>query len=81
MSDKNPDDLGALWQDRPDADRMSGTIICPHCDQPTKLAVFTNKYKTEDKHPAWRILRSRPKPTAVPAPDVIETPRDEDIPF
>ncbi len=61
MSDKDPDELGALWENEgPNGLYMTGTI------NGVKVVVFKNRKKTETKQPDWRVLKSKPKPTEAP---------------
>jgi len=63
MFEKNPDELGALWQrEGAKGVYMTGTIAGE------KVVVFKAK-KTNDKSPDWRVLRSKPRDTTgAPAP-------------
>lgn len=59
---KSNNNIGAIWQGEK---FHSGTITCPHCDEVTKIVLFKNDYKTEDKHPDLNILKSTSKPKEV----------------
>lgn len=57
---RNPDELGALWQKTGKKGAwFSGTITIN--GEKIPIVVFPNNYKESDKHPDWKILRSRPK--------------------
>lgn len=52
--------LGALWQKSSGrGDYFTGQITIDGVT--TKIVVFANKYRTEDKHPDWLILKSKPR--------------------
>ena len=65
--EKNPDELGALWlKTGAKGEYMTGEI------GGVKVVCFPAK-QTNDKSPAWRVLKSKPRDTA---------PRtDDDAPF
>lgn len=59
MSDRDPDELGALWEKSSSrGPYMTGTI------NGVKVVVFKNSRKSSDKQPDWRVLKSKPKATA-----------------
>ena len=69
---KNPDELGALWLKKNDrGEYMTGTI------NGEKVVAWKNTKKTKDNQPDWRIFKSKP----FNAPTMRErTPRrDEDV--
>ena len=74
--EKNPDELGALWlKSGANGDYMTGTI--------NGVNVFCTPTKSENaKAPTWRVMKSKPKETPVPAISHPSEPVDErDIPF
>ena len=52
------DSIGAFWKKDWG---YSGVVTCPHCEQKIQLAMFTNKYKKESKHPDFQILKAKEK--------------------
>lgn len=67
-SERNPDELGALWiKHGPNSDYMTGEI------NGIKVVVFKAK-KTSEKSPDWRVLKSKPRDEKKPIADV-------DVPF
>lgn len=60
MSEKNPDELGALWEKT----SARGTYMTGMINgQPVVL--FRNDRKVEgSKHPDWRVLKAKPKSDA-----------------
>ena len=57
MFEKNPDELGALWQrEGAKGVYMTGTIAGE------KVVVFKAK-KANDKSPDWRVLKAKPRET------------------
>jgi hypothetical protein len=61
--EKNPDELGALWNKMDTKARpyMTGTIAG------VDVVIFANT-KKDDKQPDWRVLKSKPKPDRVEPP-------------
>ncbi|HAJ79377.1 MAG TPA: hypothetical protein DCO75_06360 [Fibrobacteres bacterium] len=63
--------LGALWKNKNGKDMFTGNIEID--GKSTRLVVFTNGYKTEDKHPDYIIYLKEPKtgeaPSAAPSGD------------
>ena len=58
--EKNPDDLGALWEKQgAKGPYLSGTI------NGVAVVCFRNK-SDNPKAPAWRVLKSKPKDGAAP---------------
>ena len=58
MSERNPDELGALWERTSAKGRyMTGEI------NGVKVVVFPNKSDNE-KAPQWRVLKSKPRENA-----------------
>ncbi len=52
--------LGALWQKRKgDKDFFTGSITIDGVE--TKVVIFANGYKQQDKHPDWIIYKSKPR--------------------
>lgn len=52
--------IGALWAKESERGAyFTGEIEIDGVK--TKIVAFQNSFKTEDKHPDWRILRSKPK--------------------
>lgn len=61
---QDPDELGALWlKTSSRGDYMTGTIAGQ------AVVCFKNDRKTTDKHPTWRVLKSKPKGEARTQPD------------
>lgn len=60
MPNQNPDELGALWEKTSGRGTyMTGTI------NGVNVVVFRNDRKADgSKQPDWRVLKSKPKPTA-----------------
>lgn len=53
---QDPDEIGALWQKTSArGDYMAGTV------NGVKVVVFKNTRKSSEKHPDWRVLKSKPK--------------------
>ena len=53
--------LGALWT----KESSKGQFFSGHIEikgEKINLVCFKNKFKAEDKHPDWIILKSKPKP-------------------
>ena len=79
MTERNPDDIGALWcHDGRRGEYMTGTI------NGLKVVVFANRDKQPgDNKPDWCVLKPRPRterPAAIPAHNagLVDV---EDIPF
>jgi hypothetical protein len=65
--EKNPDDLGALWEKSgPKGPYLTGEI------NGVKVVCFPNK-SDNPKAPAWRVLKSKPK--------VEKSDADDSIPY
>lgn len=64
MSERNPDDLGALWlKESTRGVYMTGTV------NGVPVVVFKNDRKTPGSNqPDWRVLKAKPKTT--PADDI-----------
>jgi len=57
---ENNDQIGAMWiKEGQRGKYMSGVIEIN--GEKINIVVFKNGYKKEDKHPDYRILKSRPK--------------------
>jgi len=57
---ENEDQLGALWiKQSANGPYMSGNIEID--GKKINIVCFKNKYKEEDRHPDWQILKSRPR--------------------
>lgn len=57
MAEKNPDELGALWEkEGPRGVYFTGTIGTE------RVVVFRNDKKANEKAPDWRVLKAKPKP-------------------
>jgi uncharacterized protein (DUF736 family) len=57
---ENNDQCGVLWiKEKNNKKYMSGVIEIN--GEKINIVVFKNGYKKEDKHPDYRILKSRPK--------------------
>jgi uncharacterized protein (DUF736 family) len=55
------DELGALWlKEGKNGTYMSGKLTTPGGEE-VQVVVFKNNYKKEEKHPDYRILKSKPK--------------------
>ena len=62
MSEKNPDELGALWvRTGGKGEYMTGEI------NGVKVVCFPNK-SDNPKAPAWRVLKSKPREQATDDP-------------
>lgn len=68
--EKNPDELGALWlKSGSKGPYMTGTI--------GGVNVFCTPSKSDHpKAPAWRVMKSKPKPVAP-----VAAPVDDDVSF
>jgi uncharacterized protein (DUF736 family) len=56
MSERNPDELGALWlKSSARGEFMTGTI------NGVKVVCFKNDRKTSENQPDWRVLKSKPR--------------------
>lgn len=63
MSDKNQDELGALWlRSGAKGDYMTGEI------DGVKVVCFPNK-SDNPKAPQWRVLKSKPRESSEDAPN------------
>jgi uncharacterized protein (DUF736 family) len=52
----DPNELGALWEKSSSrGPYMTGTI------NGVKVVVFKNDRKSSEKHPDWRVLKSKPR--------------------
>ena len=86
--EKNPDELGVLWQKQSSAGNtfLSGKVVCAHCSHEQPVVVFGAKQpKKNDKAPDWTIMKSKPRedmpapqPRVLPAQTMLT---DDDIPF
>jgi hypothetical protein len=47
----------------------------------TGLLMFSNSYKTTDKHPDYKLYISAPRQQAQPQAPVLNEMREEDVPF
>jgi len=57
---KNENQLGALWiKESEKGQFMSGYIEVN--GEKLSIVCFKNSYKTEDKHPDWEIIKSKPR--------------------
>lgn len=63
---KNDDEIGALWIKQ----GSKGEFLAGHIND-QQILVFPNSYKKNDRHPDYRIIKSRPKPQQAPADDDI----------
>jgi uncharacterized protein (DUF736 family) len=62
MSERNPDELGALWEKQSGRGQyFTGTI------NGQKVVVFKNDRKSSENQPDWRVLKAKPR-DAAPAP-------------
>ena len=87
--DKNPDELGVLWQKQSSAGNtfLSGKVVCAHCSHEQPVVVFGAKQpKKNDKAPDWTVMKSKPRED-MPAPQPRVLPvqtamlDDDSIPF
>lgn len=61
MAEEKQKSIGALWSKTSGrGDYFTGQIELADGSK-LKIVVFRNGYKTEDKHPDWRIYESKPK--------------------
>lgn len=59
MSERNPDEIGALWEKTSaKGDYMTGTI------NGDRVVLFRNTRKANEKAPDWRVMKSKPKESA-----------------
>lgn len=74
--EKNPDELGALWErESAKGKYFTGEILGQ------KVVIFANK-KASDKAPDWRVLKSKPREDApVREPEPVAEITDDSIPF
>jgi hypothetical protein len=78
MSERNPDELGALWEKTgARGDYLTGEI------GGVKVVCFRNtKAHDNPKAPAWRVLKSKPREEgATPARESAAPVTDDSIPF
>jgi len=62
-SNTRDEEVGALWEKTSQkGPYMTGSITL-HGER-LDVVVFPNKYKNDEKHPSWRIYKSRPKQEA-----------------
>jgi hypothetical protein len=87
--EKNPDELGVLWQKQSSAGNtfLSGKVTCAVCSHEQPVVVFGAKQpKKNEKAPDWTVMKSKPRedmpapqPRVLPAQTAMLT--DDDIPF
>ena len=75
---------GAVWvkKDKNGEKYLSMQVVNPNNDKETwNMAAFKNKYKTEDKHPDFRIVfrEDEPKYQPVKGQTKIEVPEEEEL--
>lgn len=60
MAEKNPDEIGALWEKTSaKGPYMTGTV------NGVKVVLFRNTYKEDgDNKPSWRVMKSKPRDAA-----------------
>lgn len=59
MSERNPDEIGALWsKTSARGEYMTGTI------NGERVVCFRNDRQTSDKAPTWRVLKAKPREDA-----------------
>ena len=85
MSEKNPDELGALWEKNSNkGPYFTGTI------NGERVVVFKNDKKGNEKAPDWRILKAKPREETAPVTGARVTYgaypppaalTDDDVPF
>jgi uncharacterized protein (DUF736 family) len=64
MGEKNPDELGALWEKSgAKGPYMTGTV------NGEAVVVFRNDRKTGNQ-PDWRVMKSKPRPTKTSSDEV-----------
>lgn len=52
------EEVGAFWKRQ--AQNGGQTYLAGHVEGLGKVVVFTNKHKTADKHPDYRVYKSKP---------------------
>lgn len=62
MSDEKEKSIGALWVNK-EKQYMKGSVEIDGVKH--DIVIFRNTYKKEDKHPDYKIFKSRPKPAEV----------------
>lgn len=72
--EKNPDDLGAVWDKAGAKGKFLSGSITVNGEQ-IRIVMFPNDKKTSDTQPSWRILRAKPKMDAAASPSEI-SPED-----
>ena len=76
---RNEDELGALWlKDGKNGKYMSGKLTTPGGEE-VQIVVFRNNYKKEEKHPDYRILKSKPKEGS--SEQAVKEVFQDDVPF
>lgn len=61
MTEEKQKSIGALWaKTSAKGDYFTGQIELADGSK-IKIVVFRNNYKTEDKHPDWKIFESKPR--------------------
>lgn len=87
--EKNPDELGVLWQKQSSAGNtfLSGKVTCANCSHEQPVVVFGAKQpKKNNKAPDWTVMKSKPRED-MPAPQPRVLPAqnamldDDSIPF
>ncbi len=74
--EKNPDELGCLWEKSgAKGPYMTGTI------NGQKVVVFKNGNKRSEQQPDWRVMKSKPREDAAPQPTVASFMSDNEPPF
>lgn len=74
------DSIGALWiKEGRNGKYMSGVVEIDGVK--ANVVVFKNNYKTEDRHPDYRILKSKPREAGPTAPAPSDNEFEDDIPF
>jgi hypothetical protein len=87
--EKNPDELGVLWQKQSSAGNtfLSGKVICAVCSHEQPVVVFGAKLpKKNEKAPDWTVMKSKPREDMPsPQPRVLPVRNamldDDSIPF
>ena len=63
-------ELGALWKNTGRSQTyLTGHVTPPGSSEPLKVIVFSNKNKTNERAPDFRIYKSKPVDGSGPAPE------------
>ncbi len=76
MSERDPNELGALWiKSSSRGEFMTGTI------NGVAVVVFKNDRKTSSNQPDWRVLKAQPREARQNASEPEPPPEDGSTPF